>query len=123
MANYIKEFLAENNVLTEFQHGFRKGYSTVTQLVSVIHSFALSLDNNGQIDVIFLDFRKAFDKVPHDKLIFKLRIIGIPDIFINWIIAYLSKRTQYVTIGEHSSATLPVTSGCPKVVSWGLYCF
>lgn len=58
----------QNSILTNFQHGFRQGYSTVTQLVTVVHSFAEALDNNGQMDVIFLDFSKAFDKVIRHKL-------------------------------------------------------
>lgn len=62
------EFLEQNSILTNFQHGFRQGYSTVTQLVTVVHSFAEALDNNGQMDVIFLDFSKAFDKVIRHKL-------------------------------------------------------
>ena len=59
VANYIIKFLTENNILSSFQHGFRKGFSTVTQLTTVIHSFASVLDKAGQTDVIFfLIFRK-----------------------------------------------------------------
>lgn len=67
IANRILEFLERYSILTSFQHGFRKGYSTVTQLVTVTHEFAKALDNNVQVDRIFLDLSKAFDKVPHDK--------------------------------------------------------
>lgn len=75
IANQIKEFLSDNSILTPVQHGFRKGFSTVTQLASVVHSFASILDKPGQIDVIFLDYRKAFDLVCHHKQIEKLEII------------------------------------------------
>lgn len=113
IANHILDYLKEHAVLTPWQHGFRKGYSTVTQLVTITHSFASVLDNNGQIDSIFLDFSKAFDKVPHDKLIFKLRTVGLSEMIISWITSYLSNRIQRVTIGEQSGC-LPVTSGVPQ---------
>lgn len=110
----VVEFLEQNSILTNFQHGFRKGYSTVTQLVSVVHSFAETLDKNGQMDVIFLDFSKAFDKVIHHKLITKLRDINLPDIFITWIQHYLTERSQFVSVDGNNSSSLPVTSGVPQ---------
>lgn len=114
IANHILVYLEERSILTPWQHGFRKGYSTVTQLVPIVHSFASVIDNNGQVDTIFLDFRKAFDKVPHDKLILKLRSIGLPDMIISWITAYLNNRVQRVTVGGQQSRCLPVTSGIPQ---------
>lgn len=114
IANQIKEFLSDNSILTPVQHGFRKGFSTVTQLASVVHSFASILDKPGQIDVIFLDYRKAFDLVCHHKLIEKLEIIKLPPYLISWISAYLTKRTQFVSISDCPSDEAPVTSGVPQ---------
>lgn len=114
IAHKLNEFLEERSVLTNHQHGFRKGFSTTTQLVTIVHTFAACLDANGQIDVIFLDYSKAFDTVPHDKLIIKLRLVGIPELFISWISAYLLNRNQYVQVGEKQSGCLPVTSGVPQ---------
>lgn len=114
IANQINEFLDAHDVLSEFQHGFRKGYSTITQLVTVTHSLASCLDKNGQIDAIFLDFSKAFDRVPHDKLIFKLRNIGLPEILIIWITSYLTNRYQFVEVNGEQSGCLPVDSGVPQ---------
>lgn len=110
----IAEFLEQNSILTNFQHGFRQGYSTVIQLVTVVHSFAEALDKNGQIDVIFLDFSKAFDKVIPHKLITKLKDINLPDIFIAWIEDYLTERAQFVSVDGNNSSFLPVTSGVPQ---------
>ena len=64
--------------------------------------------------MIFLDYSKAFDRVPHDKLIQKLYIIGLPDYLISWVSAYLNNRTQYVEIDGKASGTLPVSSGVPQ---------
>lgn len=114
IANYITTFLNDNKVLTPHQHGFRKGFSTVTQLTSVIHTFASVLNSAGQMDVIFLDFSKAFDVISHAKLIYKLELIGLPNFIIRWISSYLSHRTQFVCIDDCYSNHLPVTSGVPQ---------
>lgn len=110
----ITNFLDEHHILSPFQHNFRKGLSTVTQLVSVVHFFTSVLDKAGQVDVIFLDFRKAFDRVPHDKLIFKLQVTGLPQYLIAWVTAYLKGRRQYVDVNGQSSDLLPVNSGVPQ---------
>lgn len=111
IANHINEFLQRNSVLTRHEHGFRKGYPTATQLVSVLHSFASTLDSNGQIDAIFLNFSKAFDKVPHHSLILKLRGIGLSNIIISWVADYLTNCKQFASLGDEKSDFLPVRSG------------
>lgn len=114
IAKHINKFLEEHSILSDFQHGFRKGYSTITQLVTIVHTFAKTLDMNGQIDAIFMDFSKAFDKVHHEKLIQKLKNINLPDILISWIQDYLTNRVQFVSVDGCSSSCLPVTSGVPQ---------
>lgn len=73
VSNFTFSFWKENNILSPFQHGFRKGFSSTAQLLSPVHDFAASLDKFGQVDVVFVDFSKAFDRVPHKKLVFKLK--------------------------------------------------
>lgn len=90
-----------------------KGY-TVTQLVTTVHEFSRVLDASGQIDVLFLDLCKAFDKVPHGKLLHKLQCLGLPGKIVQWIRAYLQNRQQYVVINNSSSSVLHVTSGVPQ---------
>lgn len=114
IANYITKFLEDRNLLSSFQHGFRKGFSTVTQLTSVVHSFANILDKSGQVDAIFLDFSKAFDVVSHAHLVKKLQFTGLPAFIINWISSYLINRKQFVRIDEDCSQSLPVSSGVPQ---------
>lgn len=91
-----------------------KNMSTVTQLVTTVHHFSAVLDESGQVHVSFLDFSKAFDKVPHEKLLYKLEHIGLPDCLLNWIRAYLNNRKQYVDINGCFSNFLAVTSGVPQ---------
>ena len=71
------------------QHGFRSKRSCETQLVISIQDLAKSLADGTQIDIILLDFSKAFDKVPHQRLIHKLNYYGIRDKKLNWITDFL----------------------------------
>lgn len=72
------------------------------------------IDNSGQTDVIFLDLSKAFDKISHSGLIFKLNKLGFPCTLVKWIISYLELRKQFVDLNGSYSDTLPVISGVPQ---------
>ena len=61
--------MERNNVFTEAQHGFVKGRSCITQLLELMEELTEALDSNEDIDIIYLDFRKAFDRVPHKRLL------------------------------------------------------
>ena len=74
----------------------------------------LLVDNKKQIDLIFLDFCKAFDKVPHRRLLNKLKYYGITGELVKWIEQWLTKRNQGVTLENHVSSKLPVKSGVPQ---------
>lgn len=110
----IVSYLEKNKLLYVNQHGFRKGLSTVTQLLEIAHDFAAAINSGLQVDAVFIDFAKAFDSVPHVKLIEKLILIGINSKIVSWIAAYLSCRTQFVKIKNAKSDTLDVTSGVPQ---------
>ena len=100
--------------LSTFQFGFLSGRSTLQQLLIFLSSLHENLDKKLQTDVIYLDFRKAFDTVPHDKLLAKLWSMGITGRLWLWFKAYLSSRHQSVSINGHLSDYLPVTSGVPQ---------
>ena len=97
--------LLHNQIYT-LQHGFMKGRSTVTQLLQVLHDIQKSVIKGEQVDMVYLDFEKAFDKVPHDLLIEKLQSFGIYGNLLKWINSYLTNRQQRVV--------LVVTSGVPQ---------
>lgn len=88
--------------------------STKTQLLESIHNFAAALNKSGQVDIIFLDFEKAFDRVSHPKLLLKLRQLLKIDSLIAWIAAYLSLRQQSVSIDDANSDFASVHSGIPQ---------
>ena len=96
------------------QHGFRQKFSCETQLISAINDWAKSINRRTQTDVILLDFGKAFDTVPHQRLISKLNFYGIRDRSLDWIKAFLTDRTQVVSNNGTHSNPRPVVSGVPQ---------
>lgn len=112
--SHISKFLDHHNFFSECQHGFRSGYSCETQLAFFTHDLHMNLDCNYQTDAIFLDFSKAFDKVPHILLLSKLRALNIRSDIINWITNFLSNRYQCVCANNSFSSFVPVTSGVPQ---------
>ena len=79
-----------HSVLTDRQHGFRSKHSTESQLIITTHDLAQSLNNKLQVDMIIMDFSKAFDTVPHNRLLNKLNRYGIRNKTHNWISNFLS---------------------------------
>ena len=86
----------------------------MSQLSQVVNQFARALEMRQQIVVIYLDFSKAFDRVPHEKLLFKLECLGIKGSLVAWFRSYLSGRRHRVMIDNEASDFLPVTSGVPQ---------
>ena len=89
------------------QHGFLAGRSCVTQLTSVLHYIGGQLDAGKQIDIIYLDMSKAFDKVDHTKLLGRLHQYGITGKLHDWFRSYLQGRKQQVTVFGATSRELP----------------
>jgi hypothetical protein len=110
----IMKHLDSQDLLNKFQHGFRKGRSCETQLALFTHDILLSGDGNTPVDAIFIDFKKAFDKVPHSKLLLKLKSYGIDNNVISWIREFLSDRVQRVVLDGITSSEVKVSSGVPQ---------
>ena len=108
---FIMNHLQNNQVLSDNQHGFRAGFSCTTQLVSLIEDISFNMDARRQVDMILLDFLKAFDTVPHHQLLLKLKYYHIDSQVINWIAKWLTSRKQHVLLDGESSDYVPVTSG------------
>ena len=103
-----------NDLLSDKQFGFIKGRSTVLQLLKVLDSWTKTLENGGCIDVVYCDFMKAFDKVPHCRFIGKLQSYGIKGKILDWVAAMLSHSSQLVRVNNSFSSWQEVTSGIPQ---------
>jgi len=103
-----------HNIICCEQHGFRKNHSCETQLLETVQDLASSLNAGNQIDLILLDFSKAFDKVSHQLLLHKLSHYGIRGQLYNWIRDFLQGRQQQVLLGNEKSCTASVRSGVPQ---------
>ena len=102
--NALYEYLAQNNLLTSKNSGFKANDSTINQLVYILHNIYNGLEQSKEARMVFLDVSKAFDKVWHPGLLFKLRQLGISDNLVAWIDSYLSNRSQRVIIHGQSSS-------------------
>ena len=110
----VMEHMENNELFSIHQHGFRSGHSCVTQLLEVIEIWSKAIDNKDNIDVIYLDFRKAFDSVPFERLLIKLTAYGIGGNVLNWIKSFLNDRRQRVIINGTTSKWADVVSGVPQ---------
>ena len=110
----LMDHLVENNLLSSRQHGFISGRSTVTQLLSYLDSCIGNIVNGNVVDVVYLDFQKAFDTVPHARLIKKLQAYGVSGEILTWITEYLKDRSQMVVVNGEKSSAGNVISGIPQ---------
>ncbi len=110
----ITEYMDSNNLFSTQQFGFIKGRSTSLQLLKVLDEWTEALDNNEVVDSIYMDFMKAFDKVPHKRLIHKMKSYGISDQLCGWVRHFLTDRRQRVQVNGKFSRWHKVTSGIPQ---------
>ena len=110
----LVEHLEKHGLIRDSQHGFMKNRSCATNLVIFLDKLTQIVDRGGVADVIYLDFAKAFDKVPTKRLLRKLESKGVKGKLLDWIRNWLQGRTQAVRIGECESGKSDVESGVPQ---------
>ena len=103
-----------NNIRPPYQSGFQSGNSTINQLVYLYNKFLKALDEGKEIRLVFCDISKAFDRVWHKGLIFKLKSIGVSGDMLEWFTNYLSNRRQRVCIRGCISPWLKILAGVPQ---------
>ena len=110
----LVSFLEGNDLIKNSQHGFRNKRSCLTNLLDFYNEVYDVYDETKAVDVIYLDFQKAFDKVPHQRLLIKLKAHGVDGKLLKWLEDWLSERKQRVVINGKSSTWRDVLSGVPQ---------
>ncbi|KAI8488562.1 hypothetical protein Bbelb_335910 [Branchiostoma belcheri] len=114
LCRHILNHLEKYNLLTTFQHGFRKAHSCETQLLLTVDDLVSAHDNKLQVDMGILDFSRAFDTVPHERLVSKLAHYGIRGPILDWIRSFLQNRSMWVVADGECSPSTCVLSGVPQ---------
>ena len=112
--NAIIKHLDQNDIIKDSQHGFTTRRSAVTNLLEYLEKVTSNVDQGKPVDVIYLDLSKAFDKVPHRRLIKILRDYRIDEEVIRWIEIWLNERKQRVVLNGKTSNWELVLSGVPQ---------
>ena len=110
----VYEYLDSNNLLSINQSGFRPGDSTINQLLSITTTIYNAFENHDETRAIFLDISKAFDKVWHEGLLYKLKCNGISDSLFTLLGDYLTNRYQRVVLNGHVSDWMMLNAGVPQ---------
>ncbi|CAM4534756.1 unnamed protein product [Lepidochelys kempii] len=112
--NKIVRHIVEHKLLRKNQHGFCKGRSCLTNLLEIFDGVSRHVDKGDPVDIVYLFFQKAFDKVPHQSLLHKLSCHGIRGKILSWIENWLKDREQWVGINGKFSEWKGVSSGVPQ---------
>ena len=110
----IVSHLEMNELISKHQHGFTARRSCQSNLLEALEQWTAILDEGHGLDIVFLDYQKAFDSVPHRRLLKKLNNYGIKGKLLMWLKDFLSDRMQQVTVGNSCSEWGRVTSGVPQ---------
>ena len=110
---FIIEHLTRNNLFAEEQHGFVPNRNCITNLLTAIEDWSALIEERKAFDLIYTDFSKAFDSVPHARLINKLKAMGITGNVLGWIKSFLTNRKQKVSVEGEMSLWTDVKSGIP----------
>ena len=110
----VYEYLTHNKLLIDKNSGFRKGDSTINQLATLTEKILQGLENGSEVRIVFLDASKAFDRVWHEGLLFKMHQLGIQGSLIDWFSSYLCNRKQRVVLNGQSSSWATLQTGVPQ---------
>ena len=111
---YLFNFIRDHQLISPHQSGFQPGDSTVNQLSFLYHTFCEALDHKKDVQIVFCDISKAFDRVWHEGLLYKLKKIGLHGDLLQWFKSYLSDRQQSVVIKGQKSNPGRIKAGVPQ---------
>ena len=108
------DFLVKHKLINTSQHGFLKARSCLTNVLCFFEEITKWVDDGSPVDVIYLDFQKSFDKVPHQRIILKLKSHGMGNSIINWIEQRLTDWRQRVVVDGEVSSWKSFLSAVPQ---------
>ena len=111
---HIINHMKNNSFFSDRQYGFISGRSTTLQLLEVLDRWTEAIDKGYNIDCVYMDYQKAFDTVPHRRLLQKAKAYGVTGQILGWIKSFLSSRRQVVMVNGENSSWKDVTSGIPQ---------
>ena len=114
ICKHILDHLDRNKILTTVNYGFRSGYSCETQLIMTVHDLLGKFDSGSQIYMIILDFSKAFDTVPHRKLLHRRKLYGVDSNINAWLCDFFTNRKMKVVVDDEESDSVTMDSGVPQ---------
>ena len=118
------DFLVKYKLIKPSQHGFLKARSCLTNVLCFFEEITKWVDEGSPVDVIYLDFQKAFDKVPHQRLILKLKSHCMGNSKINWIEQWLTDRRQRVVVdGRGFLLEISLEWGSPRICTRAYFIF
>ena len=112
--DHIVLHMRKNNLFSKNQYGFISGRSVELQLLYVLEKWTEAIDNGHVVDCIYTDFMKAFDTVPHRRLVEKMKAYGIEEQIWNWTTAFLNNRWQKIKVNDAESEWMVMKSGVPQ---------
>ena len=114
VASHISFFINSKNLLSDHHFGFHKGSSCTSQSIHLFHSWASAIDSGKLTDIVFLDFARVLDSVPHTHFLEKIQYFGIKGNILHWLSDFLYDRKQRVAIDGAFSDWGNVSSGVPR---------
>ena len=123
MRQSILNYLDAHKILVDCHHGLRAKCSCETQLLTLSHELAYNLHKGIQTNLIILDFSKAFDKVPHNKLLMKMENYGIRGNTWRWVRSFLSDRNRFYWMVKSQVKSTTSSQWCTTRISIGPFCF
>ena len=114
ITDHVVEFLVKHKLINTSQHGFLKARSCLTNLLCFLEEITKWVDDGSPVDVVYLDFQKAFDEVPHQRLLLKLKAHRVGNYVTIWIEKWLTHRRQRVIVDGEISNWKSVLSGVPQ---------
>jgi len=112
--DHITHHILANSIFSSSQHGFIAGRSCTTLFLTAMNYWTKSLDDGYPVDIIYLDFQRVFNSIPHNRLLMKLGAYGIRGSLLGWVQNFLSGRKERAVLnGDHSSWST-VSSGAPQ---------